>query len=141
MLAYLAVLTAIAPLSATAPAVADNGVGEWSALADWPLIPLHAVLLPDGRVLSYGSNRDGSQTGKFIYDIWSPSRGLLPGNEAAAHWTLPNMTGTDLFCSAQIILPQSGDVALLGGDVWNGSATTNSATTVRPSSAPPRGIR
>ena len=35
------------------------------------------------------------------------------------------MTSTDLFCSAQIVLPQSGDVALLGGDVWNGSTTTN----------------
>ena len=94
---------------------------------EWPLIPLHALLLPDGRVLSYGSDRDGTQTGGFVYDLWSPSKGL-PGNEAAAHWTLSNRTGTDLFCSAQIVLPQSGNVALLGGDIWNGSATTNVGT-------------
>ena len=42
-----------------------------------------------------------------------------------AHWTLPNVTLTDLFCSAQIVLPQSGNVALFGGDIWNGATTTN----------------
>lgn len=116
----LAVLTAVAPFATPGPAAAGNGVGAWSTLTDWPLIPLHAVVLPDGRVLSYGSNRDGTQTGRFVYDIWNPRLGL----GANAHWTLPNGTATDLFCSAQIVLPQSGDVALLGGDVWNGSSTT-----------------
>ena len=48
-----------------------------------------------------------------------------PGLGASAHWTLPNITLTDLFCSAQIVLPQSGNVALFGGDIWNGSTTTN----------------
>ena len=32
--------------------------------------PVHAVLMPDGRVLSYGTNGDGTQTGYFIYDLW-----------------------------------------------------------------------
>jgi len=102
-------------------AAADNGIGAWSALAKWPLIPNHAVAMPDGRVLTYGSNSDGAQTGGFIYDVWSPSLRLV----AAAHWTLPNVTPTDLFFSAQIVLPQNGDVALLGGDRWSGSRTTN----------------
>ncbi|MFZ1431632.1 MAG: hypothetical protein WAS21_33335, partial [Geminicoccaceae bacterium] len=57
------------------PAAADNGVGAWSGLGRWPLIPIHAVLLPDGRVLSYGSNSDGAQTGQFLYDVWSPTQG------------------------------------------------------------------
>jgi hypothetical protein len=109
-----------AVMAAPAVAVADNGVGAWSALSNWPLVPLHALVLPDGRVLSYGSNGDGTQTGRFIYDVWSPSYGLAP----SAHWTLPNGTLTDLFCSAQIVLPQSGDVALVGGDIWNGARTT-----------------
>ena len=52
---------ALALALVTTPAAADNGVGAWSTLAKWPLIPLHALLLPDGRVLSYGSNRDGSR--------------------------------------------------------------------------------
>ncbi|MFZ1429337.1 MAG: galactose oxidase early set domain-containing protein [Geminicoccaceae bacterium] len=119
---WLAVLLAGAALAGPSPATADNGIGGWSStLAKWPLIPIHAVLLPDGRVLTYGSNGDGAQTGQFIYDIWSPTRGF----GANAHWTLPNVTSTDLFCSAQIVLPRSGNVALLGGDKWNGSRTTN----------------
>ena len=109
------------PLAVPCTAVADNGAGAWSELGNWPLIPLHALLLPDGRVLSYGSDSNGTQTGRFIYDVWSPSRGL--GSEA--HWTLPNSTRADLFCSAQIVLPQSGNVALFGGDVWNGATTTS----------------
>ena len=44
---------------------------------------------------------------------------------ADSHWTLRNTTGTDLFCSAQIVVPRSGDIALLGGDILNGSRTTN----------------
>ncbi len=119
---WLAVLLAGAALTGPNPATADNGIGGWSStLSKWPLIPIHAVLLPDGRVLSYGSNGDGAQTGRFIYDVWSPSRGFGTN----AHWTLPNVTSTDLFCSAQIVLPRSGNVALLGGDKWNGARTTN----------------
>ena len=98
---------------------ADNGIGAWSGLYPWPLIPLHAMLLPSGTVMSYGSSGTGQQTGMFIYDVWDPQYG--PG---AGHATLPNGTGADLFCSAQIILPQSNDVFLAGGDIWNGVSTT-----------------
>ena len=37
-----------------------------------PLIPLHAVLLGDGRVLTYGTDGSGKPTGYFIYDVWNP---------------------------------------------------------------------
>jgi YVTN family beta-propeller protein len=39
--------------------------------------------------------------------------------------TLDNMTLTDIFCSSQIILPQSGEILIAGGDNWTGSGTTN----------------
>jgi len=100
---------------------ADNVNGAWSNVTDWPLIPVHAVLLPDERILSYGSAANGFQTGRFIYDVWDPSGGLSGG-----HLTLPNQTVTDLFCSSQIVLP-GGDVFIAGGDVWNGSQVLNSA--------------
>jgi hypothetical protein len=35
------------------------------------------------------------------------------------------MTLTDLFCSAQVILPQSGSILIAGGDNWTGTSTTN----------------
>ncbi len=77
----------------------------------WPIIGLHAILLPDGRILSYGTDEGGQQTGQFIYDVWNPALGTA----ADSHNTLPNTTGTDLFCSAQSIL-SNGQVLLTGGD-------------------------
>src|SRR6476659_9580329 len=86
---WRAVCLAGAAIGECNPAAADNGVGGWSTLAKWPLIPLHAILLPDGRVLSYGGNSGGQQTGRFIYDVWSPSQGMA----ADSHWTLRHTTG------------------------------------------------
>jgi hypothetical protein len=97
----------------------------WGTVAPWPLIPIHAMLLPDGRVMSYGTNGDGKQTGHLIYDLWNPTLGLVNPTRPP-HQTLPNTTATDLFCSAQIIMPQTGDVLLLGGDNWiNPPGVTN----------------
>jgi PA14 domain-containing protein/galactose oxidase-like protein/K319-like protein len=106
----------------TGPIAADAHLkGMWSAVQPWPMIGIHAVLLPEGRVLTYGTDTAGRQTGYFTYDVWDPSAG-----PAAGHLTLPNGTGTDLFCSSQLVLPQSGaGVLLTGGDNWTGTATTN----------------
>lgn len=86
--------------------------GSFGPVVNWPLIPIHVVLLPDGRVLGYGSDGQGNQTGQFTYDVWDPAK----GTDAASHLTLPNTTGTDTFCSGQIVLPASGAVLLTGGD-------------------------
>jgi YVTN family beta-propeller protein len=94
--------------------------GMWSAVNPWPLISVHAVLLNDGRVLSYGTDGTGRQTGFFTYDVWDPALGL----GTASHTTLPNGTGTDIFCGSQVLLP-SGSVMLAGGDNWTGTGTTN----------------
>jgi hypothetical protein len=98
-----------------------NVVGAWSALASWPLIGIHAVLTPGGNVLTYGTDAAGKQTGKFIYDVWDPTAGGIAGG----HMTLPNSTNTDIFCSAQMLLPQSGNVFIAGGDNFVNGATTN----------------
>ncbi len=96
--------------------------GMWSPVYNWPLIGIHAVLLPDGRVLSYGTDGVGRQTANFIYDLWDTQQA---GD--AGHLTLPNGTGTDIFCGSQVLLPQAGGatVFLAGGDNWTGTATTN----------------
>jgi YVTN family beta-propeller protein len=104
-------------------ALADNVRGAWSSLHAWPLIAVHATLMPDGRVLTYGTNGDGKQTGRFIYDVWDPALGTGTGS----HLTLPNMTLTDIFCGSQLVLPEGGGVFLAGGDNWNGTGTTNTA--------------
>lgn len=104
--------------------VAAGVDGRWSAVFDWPFIPIHVVLLPDGRVFSFGTD-DGSPggkavpTGQFVYDIWNP----LDGTGTASHLVLPNFTDVDTFCAAQLVLPvragQPGaGVAVIGGDTF-----------------------
>jgi YVTN family beta-propeller protein len=110
----------LAVLLAALPAAANNVVGAWSAVYPWPVIAVHAVLMPDGRILSYGSKADGQQTAVFIYDVWDPAGGLNGG-----HATLPNTSGTDIFCSSQLVVPGGGQVFIAGGDNWTGSSTTN----------------
>ena len=102
--------------------LADNVNGGWQSPAgnNWPMIPIHATLTPDGRVVSYGSQSNGKQSGYFSYDIWDPADGLT-----GAHLTLPNQTQTDIFCSAQVVLPENGDIFLAGGDIWNGIKSEN----------------
>jgi hypothetical protein len=108
------------PPSAAPGSNSPQRIGAWSAQADWPLIAIHGALLPDGRVMSYGSDRGGSATGKFHYDVWDPSAGLA----AASHLTLPNTTGTDTFCSAQVLL-SDGTLLIAGGDVYIDGRTIN----------------
>jgi YVTN family beta-propeller protein len=112
-------IAAIAALAASS-AHANNVDGAWSPVMPWPLISAHAVLMPDGRVMSYGTDGTGRQTGYFIYDVWDPQ-----ADPAFSHVTLPNLTATDIFCGSQVVLPQGGDVFLAGGDNWTGTGTTN----------------
>ena len=83
-------LGGLSQFSRWATAAGSNRQGAWASelgqrLAEWPLIPLHAALLGDGRLLTYGTGGPtgtGQQTGYFIYDIWDPNAG------ANSHLTL-----------------------------------------------------
>lgn len=105
-------LTGLATHTAQAAPWDSFTKGSMGPVVNWPLIPIHVVLLPDGRVMSYGTDAKGVQTGQFIYDVWDPKL----GTGTPSHLVLPNTTGTDTFCSAQIIVPTSGAVLLAGGD-------------------------
>ena len=112
-LALAGVACALASVTGAAGAAPDTYQrGAFGPVIGWPLIPIHAALLPDGRLLTYGTDGQGNQTGQFTYDVWDPSRGTGP----TSHLTLPNTTGADTFCSGQIVLPASGAVLLTGGD-------------------------
>lgn len=119
--------SAPAPAFPLSPITAESAAkGMWSQVLQWPIIPIHAVLLPDGRVLNYGTKEDGEATGSFVYDIWAPSQEF--GTGAAAHLTLANETfdpdssdgsAIDIFCSAQLVLPQpDAGVLITGGDTY-----------------------
>ena len=85
-------------------ALANNIEGAWSAVKPWPMIAIHAALLPDGRVLTFGNKSQD------FYDVWDPAAGLDSG-----HLTLPNTIGVPLFCSSQILLPDGTGVFIVGG--------------------------
>ena len=68
-----------APTAATAPIDREPG-GRWGPVEDWPMVAIHAALDANGRVVTYGTNPDGTQTGRFIYDIWTPN--VLGGRPA-----------------------------------------------------------
>ena len=97
-----------------------NVDGVWGPLTTWPLIALHAVMTPDGRVLSYGTQADGTQGAFFNYDVWDPSAGLNGG-----HLSYSNLTNTEIFCSSQVIMPQNGDILVVGGAVWAGGGVNH----------------
>lgn len=104
----------VASAAPAGPADIPAADGQWGPVENWPNIAIHAALDSQGRVVTYGTNQDGQQTGQFIYDIWSPD-----GSAAAGHNTLANTTGTDLFCSLQVNRPDTGDMLLFGGDFWD----------------------
>ena len=114
--AALAAFRTVRPFGAQTalPASGDPLKGVFSPVVDWPLVGIHAVLTPDGRVLSYGTTTTGARTGYYVYDVWDPLLGL--GSEA--HTVLPNATAVDLFCNAQLLLPD-GNIEMWGGDVVN----------------------
>ncbi len=105
--------------AAAAPIDLDEN-GRWGPVEAWPMVGIHAALDRNGRVVTYGTNPDGTQTGRFIYDIWTPGP-----SAAAGHNTLVNTTQTDLFCSLQLNLADSGDMILFGGDNWIDGRTNN----------------
>ena len=107
------------PTGATIPADA-NVKGMFGPVSPWPLIAVHAVLMPDSRVMSYGTDGTGRQTGYFTYDLWDSNSGLSGG-----HLTMPNATQTDIFCGSQQTLSDGTGVFLAGGDNWTGTGTTN----------------
>jgi YVTN family beta-propeller protein len=98
--------------------------GMWSAPGPWPMNGLHQAVLPDGKVLTWGTTPAGdAQNGRW-FDVWDPSRGLF---DAAAHVTTYDPARQDSFCAAATYLP-NGQLLITGG---NGDVTS---TTYTPSS-------
>ncbi len=81
--------------------------GMWSTTLTWPLNGLHSVLLPNGRVLTYGTPTAdaATQNGRY-YDVWDPALGV----GTASHQTSYQAQRLDSFCSSAAFL---GDGRLL----------------------------
>ncbi len=69
--------------------------GMWSSVKSWPLNGLHVSILPDGKVLSYGSDLNGDvQNGRY-FDLWDPELGF----NTNSHQTTYRAQQQDSFCS------------------------------------------
>jgi len=82
------------PPDLTGAIPADANIkGMWSAVLNWPLIPIHVVLMRNGRFA------------ELRHECRRPANSLLhlrhlepAGRSGQCHMTLPNGTGTDIFC-------------------------------------------
>ncbi len=85
--------------------------GAWTSVFNWPVSPIHMALLPDDTVLTYGTNPDAQNATAFTFDKWFRWR----GTDSDSHETSPTGIETNLFCSAQSVLPD-GKLLVSGGD-------------------------
>ena len=91
--------------------------GMWSSVHHWPLNALHATVLPNGKLLTYGTTPDGAyQSGRYL-DLWDPAQGFAQ----SAHNTTYDRNRQDSFCSTATFLVD-GRLLITGG---NGSITSS----------------
>jgi hypothetical protein len=95
----LAIAAVGAPLS---PAHAQLSVtGRWLAPQAWPVIPIHAALLPTGKVLQYSYPEGGPTSAAFL---WNPADGSFTSK----------FVDTNIFCSGLTFL-ENGRLFMTGG--------------------------
>lgn len=100
-------------LGQTVPVDPNSEVqGIFGNTFSWPVIPIHLTLLPDGRVLSFGTDQQGNQ-GALIHSVWDPSL----GTDSNSHMVFDPMVSTDIFCAGQSLVEPHGDAFIVGGDV------------------------
>ena len=89
-----------------------EGDGEWGEVIDDALIAVHSMVLPNGKVLAFGTDgTSGNYDARFVYSLYDPETGEIT--------VLPNTTGTNIFCSNMSIDPTTGNVIIMGGDNHN----------------------
>jgi YVTN family beta-propeller protein len=100
--------------------------GAWSPTYAWPLNAIHMTLLPNGSVLSYGSNRDGGQQDGRYFDVWSPAAGMGTNS----HNTTFDSGKLNSFCGSSAFATD-GRLLLTGGNDAASSQYYDPATNQR----------
>ena len=103
--------TAVAnPVTLGAPAT----FGEWSDVIPWPIIAVHANLLPNGNVISWDATPDDFDDDPHTTDNFT-TRVIVWNPESGEHFDTYNDTNADLFCAGASHL-WDGRILFAGGD-------------------------
>lgn len=86
----------------SAPPTFAQTSGQWSAVQGWPIVSVHTILLPTGKVMFYPYSDDPR--------LWDPANNSVT--------TLPKV-GYNIFCTGHSFL-SDGRVFITGGHVQNG---------------------
>jgi chitodextrinase len=92
------------PVAVTVTAPSTSTSGQWAAPVTWPIVAVHAHLLPTGEVLAWDGQQNGNQA-----RLWNPATGAFTSVNN------PNSL-TNMFCSGHCLLPD-GKVVVTGGHV------------------------
>lgn len=95
----------------SAKVVPPYQAGQWGEIIDWPHIPVSAANLPDGRLITWASNKKTSFPRGVEYTyatLWNPKTG---------QFTEKNNTYHDMFCS-HLSLLEDGRLFVTGGTNW-----------------------
>ncbi len=96
-------VTTSAGVSVTVRSATPADIGQWSAPSPWPMVAVHATLMPNGRVLAL----DGAAEGGAAW-VWNPA------NNQFTAVSQPD----NLFCSGHTLLAD-GRVFVVGGHISN----------------------
>ncbi len=97
--------------------------GMWGPVQAWPMNAIHAALLPDGKVLTYGAPQNSDSQDGRTFSVWTPSLGFATG----AHAISFEAGRVNSFCSTAAWLGD-GRLLISGGNTPRGSTLFTSAT-------------
>ena len=83
----------------------SEGNGQWGTLQNWPLIPLHMRVPPNGKARSFGTDETKLQGASFVAGVFDPLQDV--------HDTLPNTPLTNSPCSRTALDVVPGMVPIL----------------------------
>jgi hypothetical protein len=99
------------------PMVGSPTMGRWTPPFPWPHVAIHMHLLPNGKVLTWAREADGSEPGHGIAPatVWDPASGTF---------TDVTYTVIDIFCTGHSFLAD-GRLFISGGHIVDGQGIPN----------------
>ncbi len=113
---FLSALLAMAPAAAFGQADVRKTMGEWAPKFEWPNVPIHVHVLPNGKILFWGRREKGAglDPRNCIPRLWDPKE--ADPKKAFKDLAKP---GFNLFCSGHTFLPD-GRLLVVGGHIGDG---------------------